>query len=37
MLPLARLPALLEEVLAIRQGLAAERTAARGTTTTVPG
>ena len=37
MLPLGRLPALLEEVLAIRQGLATERTGARGTTTTVPG
>jgi len=37
MLRLDRLPALLEEVLAIRQSIAAERTAARGTTTTVPG
>jgi 2-dehydro-3-deoxyphosphooctonate aldolase (KDO 8-P synthase) len=37
MLRLDRLPALLEEVLAIRQRIAAERTATHGTTTTVPG
>ena len=37
MLRLDRLSALLEEVLAIRQNLAAKRTAAHGTTTTVPG
>ena len=37
MLRLDRLSALLEEVLAIRQNLAAKRTAAHDTTTTVPG